>query len=204
MALPKGSSHRTREEWLALIDGNNDPASRKIVTGVLKAMGHEPISYMRWTVAERIDCIMQRQDLEPVEGDEGFGGEETEVAETKAPAKGKGKGKAKVAAKAASKGAQSMGASAEAGAKVLELLQNVVGRLEAVESQNEQLLAYISNVQDLGESNLALTSDQHFLTRVLVQSNKQLAMNTEDTDLQQALYQQLVVVIEDAATGNAG
>lgn len=175
MALPKGHEARSREDWLALLENNNDAADRKKVTSCLRALGHEPNDYMQWTFAERVDVIMKAQGDQEVGDDSGAGGGGDEE-EDKPKTSGKGKGKAK---------ASSGKSSSSSGSSKVDLSE-INDRLDTQQAMIEELSGDV-------ETLIALLSDAHYLVRVLVQSNKQLKANSEDEDLQEVLYQKLVV-----------
>jgi len=165
MTLPSGHESRTRAEWMAIAE-DIDPAKRRAVSDVLRALKVEPTNYMGWSVSEKIDFIMAAQ------------GEEKATA---APEEKPKKTKAAPAAAPAETKKAANGVSA-ASAEVLELKATV-----------ERLEERIEDLQDTQAKLMGLCADAHFLVRILVQSDKKLKTNSEEPDLQEALYGNLVV-----------
>ncbi len=164
MSLPSGHEAREKDEWLALAN-DNDPAKRRLVSSCLRDMGVDPTDYMSWTAGERVDRIMEAQ------GDGGGSSAKEEKSSN-----GKGKGKSSAGKKTPAK------SSSEGNADVA-----------ALETKIEKLEAMVEDIQETNGMLLSLVRDAHFLVRVLVQSNKQLKQNSEDEDLQEVLYDTLVV-----------
>lgn len=216
MALPDGFEPKTRDEWSELAN-SEDSDDRRQVTGALRALGHQPSEYLVMKAEERVDAIMEaqgedeekpkrskkraakgaakkttkrgRRKAAPVAEEEEEEDEEDEEEEEEEPKPRKRRGKA---AKAGATNSAAGGASVD--------MSGVTGRLDAmatsVQGVEEAVAGLVETIGALAEENAslrALMSDTHFLVRVLVQSDRDLKNNSEDEDLQEALYDQLVV-----------
>jgi hypothetical protein len=139
--LPEGVDALSEAQWLELMN-SNDALKRKSAGEVLKKLGYEPTQYIKWEKEQRAAVLAAH-------GEFGKG------------ANGKG-ASAAAAGKGAAKTATTNKTSGSGGAD----LGLLTARIEVLETQNAELLAFIK--------------DMHVLVRVLVQSDAQLQENAQD------------------------
>ena len=169
MGLPKEFKEfekLDRDEMLKVAK-STDPQVRAVVSTILRDVFKvDPTDYMSWEAPDKVDFIIDKAGL-------GGGDDGDDKVEEEEEEKPKSSKKTK-----ASSGKSSSGGSADV-AKLEKRIEDLSTQLEGLGEQVSTLAA--------------LVADAHFLVRILVQSNKKLKMNSEEPDLQEALYGTLVV-----------